>query len=131
MLELDQYENLLASVVGDDHSPRFPDVWSLGFLDENGDEVEGEGYVRVPVNNDSDTWAFDSEIEAMVNIDPIDGGTPTAGDWPDIHGVVLFDESGQRVFTALVVEPYVPIEDEPLGFDAGTVSLSFGLGSGA
>lgn len=130
MLELDQYENLLASVVGDDHSPRFPDVWSLGFLDEEGDEIAGTGYVRVPIGNDSETWEYDAEIEAMVNLDPIDGGTPTGDDWPDIHGVALFDESGQRVLTALLLEPFVPVEDEPLGFDAGAISVSFGLGSG-
>lgn len=131
MLELDQYENLLAAIFGDDHSPRFPDVWHLGFVDENDDEITGSGYARVPVANDSDTWGYDGDSDAVANLDPIDGGTPTDDDWPDIHGVVLFDESGQRVFTAFLGAPTIPVEDEPLGIEAGALTISLPFGSSA
>src|SRR5690606_36589007 len=118
-------------VVGDDHSPRFPDVWFLGFLDEDEDEITGSGYVRVPIDNNSATWGYDAELVAMVNLDPIGGGTPDADDWPDIHGVALFDESGQRVFTVLLGAPSVPAEGVPLGFEAGVLAISLPFGSSA
>lgn len=122
-LEPSRYADLVDAVFGDRHSDAFPDTWMLGWEDENGDEITGTGYVRMPVANTSAVWAWDDTV--LVNQVPLDGGTPTGTDWPDIHALILCDPSGGGViFRAILAEPVVPVEGTPVAVLAGAVTVS-------
>lgn len=117
----DEYTTaLLGSVFGDDHSPLLPDVWSLAWLDATGEEITGTGYQRMDIPNDSVTWDVDSVVTNLVDID---GGMPTAGDWPTIHGVALLDTYGATVLSGVLAEPLEPVPSTPVVFEAGELTI--------
>ena len=124
MLDPGFHEALLGAVFGDDHSPVFPDVWFLGFLDAAGDELTQNGYERTAIPNTSDVWELDGDT--VSNLEPIDAGIPW-GAWPLIGFVVLFDATGAEIFRRELEEPYSAAEGVPVSFDAGGVVVSLGL----
>lgn len=64
-----------------------PDVVWVGLLDEDGNELTGDGYERVPVS--ADEWVFDDDTDLLVNDEDITGPTPT-GVWAPVGAVALF-----------------------------------------
>lgn len=120
-LQPDWTSSLVDAVFGDLHSPAFPDTWFLGWEDENGDEVTGTGYVRMPVENTTAVWVWDDGT--LVNQVPLDGGTPGADDWPEVHAMILCTPTGDVVFRAVLTVPVVPEEGTPLVLLAGDVTV--------
>ena len=122
MLYPGKFGALVQAVVGEAHAPTFPDVLYLALLDSGNSEVTGTGYARVSVPNDATVWGDDGDT--VTNVQPLDAGTPGAGDWPDVHAIGFFDEFDEVIIDGALTAPITPAAGVPIVFLAGSIVWS-------
>lgn len=131
----DTYENaMLDSILGDDHSARFPATVYLALFttmptdSTGGVEVVGGSYARVAVTNDSAEWP-DAAGGVKTNGNDITFPAPTAN-WGNVVGWALMDDNvaagtaHQVAWGELTAPTAVPNGAPAVKFPAGSLSIS-------
>lgn len=93
-----------------------PDETYIALLDENGDEITGDGYARVPAPE----WGYDDDTETITNLQDIVTSTPT-GQWPPINLVAIVTSTGETRARAPLASPVTPTPGVPVTIPANTV----------